>query len=39
MKPTNKTIFERGIGRPSMMTFIFLAGSYLVTGQIIPGVV
>jgi len=38
MKPTNKTIFERGIGRPSMMAFMLLAGSYAITGQIIPGV-
>ena len=27
------------LGRASMMTFVFMATSYLVTGQIIPGVV
>ena len=39
MKPSNKTIFERSIGRPAMMTFVLLAGIYLTTGQLIPGVV
>tara|TARA_Y100001968_G_C19363181_1_gene720965 strand:- start:209 stop:346 length:138 start_codon:yes stop_codon:yes gene_type:complete len=27
------------IGRTSMMAFVFMASSYFVTGQIIPGVV
>jgi len=39
MKLSNKTIFERSIGRPAMMTFVLLAGLYLTTGQLIPGVV
>jgi len=39
MKPTNKTILERSIGRPAMMTFVVLTGLYLTTGQLIPGVV
>jgi len=39
MQPSNKTIFERSIGRPAMMAFVLLAGTYLATGQLIPGVV
>ena len=39
MQPSNKTILERSIGRPAMMAFVFLAGVYLTTGQLIPGVV
>jgi len=39
MKLTNKTILERSIGRPAMLTFVLLAGIYLTTGQLIPGVV
>jgi len=39
MQTTNKTILERGIGRPAMMAFILLAGIYLTTGQLIPGVI
>ena len=39
MKTSNKAIFERSIGRPAMMAFIFLCGAYLTTGQIIPGIV
>mgnify|MGYP004152690367 FL=1 len=39
MKISNKTILERGIGRPAMMAFVLLTGIYLTTGQLIPGVV
>jgi hypothetical protein len=39
MKTSNKTIFERSIGRPAMMAFVFLCGAYLTTGHIIPGIV
>tara|TARA_Y100001968_G_scaffold151053_1_gene138224 strand:+ start:152 stop:367 length:216 start_codon:yes stop_codon:yes gene_type:complete len=39
MKTSNKTIFERSIGRPAMMAFVLLTGIYLSTGQLIPGVV
>tara|TARA_B100000575_G_C22485269_1_gene320660 strand:+ start:152 stop:271 length:120 start_codon:yes stop_codon:yes gene_type:complete len=39
MQPSNKTIFERSIGRPAMMAFVLLTGVYLTTGQLIPGVV
>ena len=39
MRPSNKTILERGIGRPAMMAFVLLTGIYLSTGQLIPGVV
>ena len=35
---TNKDILDRAIGRPAMMTFIILFGTYLTTGQIIPGI-
>ena len=34
---SNKDIFDRAIGRPAMMGFMFLVGTYLVTGQLIPG--
>jgi len=39
MQSSNKTIFERSIGRPAMMAFVLLTGVYLTTGQLIPGVV
>jgi len=39
MKPSNKTILERSIGRPAMMAFVLLTGLYLSTGQLIPGIV
>ena len=39
MQPSNKTILERSIGRPSMMAFVLLTGIDLSTGQLIPGVV
>tara|TARA_Y100001968_G_scaffold330508_1_gene382575 strand:+ start:599 stop:718 length:120 start_codon:yes stop_codon:yes gene_type:complete len=35
----NNSILEKAIGRPAMMGFMVLLGSYLVTGQLIPGVV
>ena len=28
----NKDIFEQAIGRPAMMGFVLLCGTYLVTG-------
>tara|TARA_Y100001968_G_scaffold333703_1_gene398507 strand:+ start:2484 stop:2600 length:117 start_codon:yes stop_codon:yes gene_type:complete len=34
---SNKDIFDRAIGRPAMMGFLLLMGTYLVTGQLIPG--
>nr|WP_269606768.1 high light inducible protein [Prochlorococcus marinus] len=39
MQPSNKTILERSIGRPAMMSFLPLTCIYLTTGQLIPGVV
>jgi len=39
MQPSNKTIFEKGIGRPAMMAFVLLTGVYLTTGQLVPGVI
>tara|TARA_B100000886_G_scaffold116856_1_gene78585 strand:- start:70 stop:186 length:117 start_codon:yes stop_codon:yes gene_type:complete len=35
---TNKEILNRAIGRPAMMAFMILMGTYLTTGQLIPGV-
>ena len=35
---SNKDILDRAIGRPSMMAFIILVGTYVTTGQLIPGV-
>ena len=35
---SNKEILNRAIGRPAMMAFIILMGTYLTTGQLIPGV-
>ena len=35
---SNKDILNRAIGRPSMMAFIILMGTYVTTGQLIPGV-
>ena len=34
---SNKDILDKAIGRPAMMGFMLLMGTYLVTGQIIPG--
>ena len=35
---SNKDILDRAIGRPAMMAFIILVGTYLTTGQLIPSV-
>ena len=35
---SNKDIIDRAIGRPAMMGFFLLVGTYLTTGQLIPGV-
>jgi len=35
----NGDIFFKAQGRAAMMGFIFLCGSYIVTGQLIPGIV
>ena len=35
---SNKGILNRAIGRPAMMAFMILVGTYLTTGQLIPGV-
>tara|TARA_B100001287_G_scaffold242233_1_gene217565 strand:- start:109 stop:225 length:117 start_codon:yes stop_codon:yes gene_type:complete len=35
---SNKDIFDRALGRPAMMAFIFLLGAYITTGQLIPGI-
>ena len=35
---SNKDILNRAIGRPSMMAVMILVGTYLTTGQLIPGV-
>ena len=35
---SNKDILDRAIGRPAMMAFMILAGTYATTGQLIPGV-
>ena len=34
----NKDILDRALGRPAMMAFIILLGTYVTTGQLIPGV-
>ena len=34
---SNKDILDRAVGRPAMMGFMLLLGTYLVTGQLIPG--
>ena len=39
MKPSNKAIFVRSIGRPAIMIFVILTGINLVTGQHIPELV
>ena len=33
-----KDILDRAIGRPAMMAFMILVGTYVTTGQLIPGV-
>ena len=35
---SNKDILDRAIGRPAMMAFMSLVGTYITTGQLIPGV-
>jgi len=35
---SNKDILDKAIGRPAMMAFMILVGTYITTGQIIPGV-
>ena len=35
---SQKDILDRAIGRPAMMAFMILVGTYITTGQIIPGV-
>ena len=35
---SNKDIFDRALGRPAMMAFILLLGTYVTTGQLIPGI-
>ena len=34
----NKDILDKALGRPAMMAFILLLGTYISTGQLIPGV-
>ena len=35
---SNKDILDRAIGRPAMMAFMLLVGTYVTTGQLIPGI-
>jgi len=35
---SNKDILNKAIGRPAMVAFMILVGTYLTTGQLIPGV-
>jgi len=35
---SNKDILDRAIGRPAMMAFMLLLGTYVTTGQLIPGI-
>jgi len=35
---SNKDILDRAIGRPAMMAFMLLIGTYVTTGQLIPGI-
>jgi len=35
---SNKDILDRAIGRPAMMAFLILVGTYVTTGQLIPGI-
>ena len=34
----NKDILDRAIGRPAMMAFMVLFGTFITTGQLIPGI-
>ncbi len=36
---SNKDIIDRAIGRPAMMGFMILFGTYVTTGQLIPGII
>ena len=38
VKLSNKDILNRAIGRPAMMALMILVGTYVTTGQLIPGV-
>ena len=35
---SNKDILDKAIGRPAMMALMILVGTYVTTGQLIPGV-
>ncbi len=35
---SNKDILDKAIGRPAMMAFMILVGTYVTTGQLVPGV-
>ena len=35
---SNKDILDRAVGRPAMMAFMLLVGTYVTTGQLIPGI-
>ena len=35
---SNKDILDKAIGRPAMMAFMILVGTYVTTGELIPGV-
>ena len=35
---SNKEFLERAIGRPAIIAFMILVGTYVTTGQLIPGV-
>ena len=35
---SNKDILDTAIGRPAMMAFMLLVGTYVTTGQLIPGI-
>ena len=35
---SNKDILDRAVGRPEMMAFMILVGTYVTTGQLIPGI-
>jgi len=37
MNDSQKGLLDKALGRPAMMGFMVLLGSYLVTGQLIPG--
>ena len=35
---SNKEILDKAIGRPAMMAFMILVGTYVTTGQLIQGI-